>query len=49
MAELRREFGNSRKTGYKTFDRCQNAESKGWRTKAIGVRPAFLCLNLFDK
>ena len=29
MAELCREFGISRKTGYKIFDRSRNAEFKG--------------------
>jgi hypothetical protein len=28
---------------------ARNAEPKGWRTTAVGVRPAFLYLNLFDK
>ena len=34
MAELCREFGISRKTGYKIFDRYRNAGFTGSRTEA---------------
>jgi hypothetical protein len=35
MAELCREFGISRKTGYKIFDRYQDAACRGSRTEAV--------------
>jgi putative transposase len=36
MAELCREFGISRKTGYKIFDRYQECDIQGLQTEAGG-------------
>ena len=46
MAELCREFGISRKTGYKIFDRYQECGIQGLRTEAdvrIGMRISSPC------